>query len=675
MRVRRLALAAAPLLALALALAACSGGAATPEAASTPAPTATATPEAASTPAPTAVPTPEAASTPAPTAAATPETVSPAPTATPAETGAGSAPVPGTASLAACSNGIAIPAPYITDGLVRDCALLLDGKDALRGTTPLNWNARVSMAEWEGVSFGIQGSSDGVYGSGPLRVTGLALRDKGLRGVIPPQLGYLTALTALDLAGNGLTGAIPSELANLAALEQFLAGGNRLTGEIPAGLGLSRELHTLDLSGNRLTGTIPDLSRLTMLRRLDLRGNGLVGGIPAWLGDARQLAVLRLDGNRLRGPVPRGIGRLPLLADVTLAGNALTGCVPSAFEDASGDAAGLGLPWCLRYDRLDATGEVASAGEWAILGGNGEVLATWEQLRSEAATLRVHQTDAGGNSWASEFGAVAVNDLFEWRLADDCWVRYRVAGAPVAPLGASGRWEFPVEWMTYAATGSGCTGAVGAMATLSADESAPTVILASGIASPVRHGDFLVFPEEWAGSIEDSVVHEPPPLPAAAGGASGSSASALLGFAESLVEARRLRYWHDPALPAGWTFSSAEERIFDDRPGGYCADYRSPEGYIGVSVCAYYKIYRPNHHRAYYLNGSMVSEPRVIDGYPAIVRYQPRGGKRGVKVWIFDPKTGVEYSAEGFDHTLSGSNDAAVIAIARSLLPPRDGAP
>ena len=92
-------------------------------------------------------------------------------------------------------------------------------------------------------------------------------------------------------------------------------------------------------------------------------------------------------------------------------------------------------------------------------------------------------------------------------------------------------------------------------------------------------------------------------------------------------------------------------------------------------MCAYYKIYRPDHHWVYQLNGSVVSEPRVIDGYPAIVRYQPQGGKRGVKVWIFDPETGVEYSAEGFDHTLSGSNDDDAIAIARSLLPPRDDEP
>ena len=177
-------------------------------------------------------------------------------------------------------------------------------------------------------------------------------------------------------------------------------------------------------------------------------------------GEPPRVTGLDLRGKGLTGYIPRELRRLRL-GEVRLGGNALTGCVPSA-------------------------------GEWAILGGNGEVLATWEGLRSEAATLRVHPTDAGGNSWASEFGAVAVNDLFEWRLADDCWVRYRVAGAPAVPSGASGRWEFPVEWMTYAATGAGCTGAVGAGAVLGADEAAPDIIRSPDIATPVRHGPYLL---------------------------------------------------------------------------------------------------------------------------------------------------------------------------------------
>ena len=177
--------------------------------------------------------------------------------------------------------------------------------------------------------------------------------------------------------------------------------------------------------------------------RLDLRGKGLTGAIPRGLGEMERLSTLILVDNALTGGIPRSIGRLGL-DEVRLAGNELTGCVPSAFGDARGDASYLGLPWCLRY-ALDATGEVAEAGGWAILGADGEVLATWEGLRSEAATLRVHQTDAGGTSWAPEFGAVAEGDLFEWRKASDCWVRYHVTGPPVRPalwlrpLGVSGR--------------------------------------------------------------------------------------------------------------------------------------------------------------------------------------------------------------------------------------------
>ena len=504
----RLALVLAAALPLALALAACSGDAATPEATSTPAPTATATPEATSTPAQTAAAAPEA--TPTPEAASTPEQ--------------------------ACANGVAVADPEAHPGLVADCEALLRAKDALRGDASLDWGGGLAVEEWEGVA---------VSGEPP-RVTGLYLWDKGLTGSIP-----------------------------------------------------------------------------------------------------RELRRLRLNA-------------------VWLSGNALTGCVPSAFEDASSDAASLGLPWCLRYDRLDATGEVASAGEWAILGGNGEVLATWEQLRSEAATLRVHQTDAGGNSWASEFGAVAVNDLFEWRLADDCWVRYRVAGDPVAPSGASGRWEFPVEWITYAATGTGCKGAVGAGAVLSADEAAPDIIHISAITTPVRHGAYLVRPRKWTGALEPKTRYEPPP---AGGGASESDGASAVAdpegvYTDDLAEARRrISRWRDPVLPAGWTFGSAES----DNGRSYRASYLNELGYEGVLVEVYYRTERPGYFTAYDL---VVNEPRVLDGRAAMVIYSLHERLRATSVWLFDAETGIEYYLRGVDRNMRGSNVKPLIEIARSLLPP-----
>ena len=318
------------------------------------------------------------------------------------------------------------------------------------------------------------------------------------------------------------------------------------------------------------------------------------------------LRVLSLRGNDLTGPIPRSIGRLPLLREVRLARNALTGCVPSPLEDVApagwrNDVAELGLPWCLRY-ALDATGAVASAGSWAILdagggagsGGGGvsgqaetppAVIATWEGLRSEAATLRVHQTDAGGTSWAAEFGAVSEGDLFEWRKASDCWVRYHVTGPPVQPSAGSGRWEFPVEWMTYAATGEDCTGAVGSAAVLGADEAAPTMVRSANIASPVRQGPFLIAPMGWDGEIERATPHPKP----AASGPSGASASRHRRiadyFADNIEDARTLfPYWRDHNLPADWSFTGAiqDPNGVNGPPEGYCAGYQNGRGYIGV---------------------------------------------------------------------------------------------
>ena len=495
MRVRRLALAAA--LPLALALAACSGGAAAPEVASTPAPTAAATTEATLMPAPTASPTPEAAST----------------------------------LEQACANGVAVAEPEAHPGLVADCEALLRAKDALRGDASLDWGGGLAVADWEGIA---------VSGEPP-RVTGL------------------------DLRGKGLTGSIPREL------------------------------------------------------------------------------------RRLR------------LGEVRLAGNALTGCVPSAFEDASGDAASLGLPWCLRYDRLDAAGEVASSGEWAILGGNGAVLTTWEQLRSEAAALRVHQIDAGGASWASEFGAVAVNDLFEWRLADDCWVRYRVTDAPVAPSGASGRWEFPVEWMTYAATGAGCTGEVGASAVLRVDE-APLPVTSHAIpapsfvaATPVRHGPYLMYPAWWRSALEV-------PLPVSAQGSAQNQAVSM--YTTDIAEARSHPLWrHDPAVPSEWRLEYMTAPGLEGSSGGFLAVYATAGGYTG----AYIYVSRHDHipiHDAFYRGGNTY-ELQMIDGHPAILQYS----RTETRVRIFDEATRIEYFVIGTHSSLRSDIDATT-EIARSLYGP-----
>ncbi len=369
-------------------------------------------------------------------------------------------------------------------------------------------------------------------------------------------------------------------------------------------------------------------------------------------GEPPRVTSLDLRDRGLTGSIPRGLRRLRL-DEVRLAGNALTGCVPSAFGDARGDALYLGLPWCLRYDRLDATGEVAEAGGWAILDGNGAVITTWEGLRSEAATLRVHQTDAGGTSWASEFGAVSEGGLFEWRKAPDCWVRYLVTGLPVRPSAGSGRWEFPVEWMTYAATGEGCTGAVAPATVLRVDEAAPDI--RAPIDSPIRHDRFLLYPPGWTGELDAQVWTNTDSTPTST----------------DIEVVRRHPFWRDPELPTGWTLHSAV--IGFQGMDGYLATYLDARGGFGADV----SVARPRWWPWLTPAGSgaaNVWETRVIDGHPALVYYSPTGNPtHRTMVHIFDRGSGIMYTVDGISFRITGFPDA-VIAIARSLLP-TDGAP
>jgi len=67
----------------------------------------------------------------------------------------------------------------------------------------------------------------------PLNTTYLYLRDSGITGSIPPEIGNLTNLTLLILSYNQLTGSIPPEIGNLTYLDYLRLSSNQLTGEIP----------------------------------------------------------------------------------------------------------------------------------------------------------------------------------------------------------------------------------------------------------------------------------------------------------------------------------------------------------------------------------------------------------------------------------------------------------
>ena len=225
-------------------------------------------------------------------------------------------------NLQACDGGAAVPDPENNSGLVADCKVLLGIRDELTGTGYLNWDTRLAMTRWEGIS--ISGS--------PSRVTRLALtRDYELTGSISAELGQLTQLMELYLGGNQLTGSIPAELGQLSQLQRLSLIRNQLTGEIPAELGQLSQLQALFLSHNQLTGAIPEeLGQLGQLEQLELSDNRLTGSIPEELGQLTQLKMwLALDHNQLTGSIPAGLGQLDQLYRLGLNDNQLTGAIPA----------------------------------------------------------------------------------------------------------------------------------------------------------------------------------------------------------------------------------------------------------------------------------------------------------------------------------------------------------
>ena len=152
-------------------------------------------------------------------------------------------------TLAACSNGVAVPGFNDKPGLVRDCSILLAARDTLAGTASLNWSADIGDERMAGSVLGPHRPPNRVY---LLQLTGLSLT-----GSIPPALSEMDALQRLDLDVNALTGGIPAQLGNMSTLEHLFLNDNRLTGGIPPELGKLSRLQSLYLYSNSLTGEIP----------------------------------------------------------------------------------------------------------------------------------------------------------------------------------------------------------------------------------------------------------------------------------------------------------------------------------------------------------------------------------------------------------------------------------
>ena len=247
-------------------------------------------------------------------------------------------------STTACAAGRAVPNPSDHPDLVRDCQTLLNIRDTLAASPPLNWSEDRPIAEWEGVEIG----------GSPLTVLRLDLRNRALTGVIPHELTTLTQLQALNLSWNFLSGSVPPELSRLTNLQVLDFHANYLSGYIPPQLGRLTNLTRLSLNANFLQGPIPfELSDLSQLEFLNLSSSLLSGPIPVELSRLSRLRYLGLGSNQLTGTIPAELGTLTGLASLILSHNGLTGPIPPEL----GNLVHLGV---LELNQNDLTGRIPS---------------------------------------------------------------------------------------------------------------------------------------------------------------------------------------------------------------------------------------------------------------------------------------------------------------------------
>ena len=229
-----------------------------------------------------------------------------------------------TDAVSACSQGFVVHGGSLNEGLVQDCETLLSiSNEVVRSDEQLNWGAKETINDWDGV----------IVGGDPPRVTGLSLEwEFRFAGSLPSSLVNLTALESLSLLFVSVSGPLPPFLADLKLLEVLNISFADLSGPIPPELGSLTNLKELALKGNQLSGPIPsELGRLTNLEVIDLSDNRLSGPIPLELGNLTNLRILYLYNNLLEGNIPHSLLAIPSLESLSLEDNELTGCIPLDF--------------------------------------------------------------------------------------------------------------------------------------------------------------------------------------------------------------------------------------------------------------------------------------------------------------------------------------------------------
>ncbi|CAB9496474.1 STYKc [Seminavis robusta] len=169
-----------------------------------------------------------------------------------------------------------------------------------------------------------------------LDIVRIDLSKQFLQGTVPPEIRYLSQLTALDLSHNHMTGTLPQDadvLGHFLRLTDLRLNHNLLTGVLPESLANNMILKHVYLDHNHFRGTIP-LSYGHNWRNLyefSLSFNQLTGPLPSTMGGLKHIRVLEWNDNQLTGELPFGLSLLKSIEHVDLRFNHLAGSIPSEF--------------------------------------------------------------------------------------------------------------------------------------------------------------------------------------------------------------------------------------------------------------------------------------------------------------------------------------------------------
>ncbi|KAF8117492.1 hypothetical protein N665_0009s0019 [Sinapis alba] len=222
-----------------------------------------------------------------------------------------------------------------------DATIMQSLKSTLNLTSDVDWS-NPNPCKWETVQ--CDGSS---------RVTRIQLKQKGIGGTLPSNLGKLSELIVLEFFSNKISGSIPdlSGLTHLQTLnlhdnlfdstpKNLFSGMNSLqevyldnnpfpSWEIPETVKEATSLKNLSLINCNVTGSIPDFfssETLPSLASLKLSRNQLHGGLPESFAGS-SLQQLYLNGQKLNGSISV-LQNMTSLVEIDLQGNAFSGPIP-----------------------------------------------------------------------------------------------------------------------------------------------------------------------------------------------------------------------------------------------------------------------------------------------------------------------------------------------------------